>query len=66
MTKAKAVSIDKSKCTRCGLCIEACPVPCIRIDEKTGNTEIFNEKGCLVCRTCEDNCPTKAITVRRF
>ena len=38
--KNNVASIDYSKCTRCGECVEACPVKCIHLQTKTDNIAI--------------------------
>jgi len=46
------------KCTQCGKCVRECPMSAIEI-EKPENT--FHSE-CIVCRTCEEICPEKAVT----
>jgi ferredoxin len=50
------------KCTQCGKCIRKCPMSAIEI-EKPENA--FHSE-CIVCRTCEEICPEKAITFGRL
>jgi NAD-dependent dihydropyrimidine dehydrogenase PreA subunit len=57
------IVIDEASCSGCGLCVEGCFVPCLEMDEEKGMPEVVNQTGCLVCRTCEDVCATKAIAV---
>jgi len=47
-------------CTQCGECITKCPMSAIEI-EIAQNT--FHSE-CIVCRTCEEICPEKAVTFR--
>jgi NAD-dependent dihydropyrimidine dehydrogenase PreA subunit len=57
------IKIDEKKCTGCALCVEGCFVPCLAMDESRKKAVVVDPDGCLVCRTCEDVCPLKAITV---
>ena len=55
ITKA---SIDKEKCTKCGLCKNICPHDAINED-----FEIIKER-CLGCSKCFKECPNKAILMK--
>ena len=57
------IKIDEKKCSGCALCVEGCFVPCLALDEGGKRAVVVDENGCLVCRTCEDVCPRKAIAV---
>jgi len=54
---------DETKCTRCGICLEVCPV--IDLDIKNAQIEIENlingssfiVDRCVTCSTCDLNCP---------
>lgn len=57
-------------CSRCGLCVKACPVECIRIDGAPGNNPasgfphvIAEAKACVACEdlSCMKVCPTGAL-----
>lgn len=54
------IKVDKSKCTLCGNCIDACPVEAMRIE----NEVIVDTARCIGCRMCLVSCPVKAITAR--
>lgn len=54
--------IDEAQCTRCGLCVEACPLPQV-IDLKTLRV---NPKTCQRCLLCYDACPEHAIRVKGY
>ena len=59
-----AFSVNKDRCTRCGLCVSDCPS---RIIEQDGDRRPFvsaeNEEDCLQCQHCLAICPTAAISV---
>jgi ferredoxin len=49
--------IIKDECTKCGDCVEECPVECITEgDEKM----IIDEDECIDCGTCAEVCPVDA------
>jgi len=52
------VSID-SDCTKCGLCIEICPMDNFSITDGT----VQQNHNCTMCYRCINACPEKAITV---
>ncbi len=57
------IVIDKSKCTWCGLCVDACPVACLKFDEVETVVTVNDLENCLVCRNCEDHCAPKCLTI---
>jgi len=58
--------IDETKCDACGICVEACPVDILRMDEKGEKAVIKYPDDCRTCYTCDVNCPTGAIYVHPF
>ncbi|MBN2004837.1 MAG: EFR1 family ferrodoxin [Anaerolineae bacterium] len=56
---SRLFSVDRKKCTACGLCTKQCPTRNITADNDGrpvwGNT-------CIMCVHCEMNCPQEAIT----
>jgi uncharacterized protein (DUF362 family)/Pyruvate/2-oxoacid:ferredoxin oxidoreductase delta subunit len=54
--------IDEASCTRCGICLEACPLPDV-IDLKTLQV---NYKTCQRCLLCYEACPENAISVKGY
>jgi len=59
-------SIDETKCDGCGICIEACPIDTLRMDEKGEKAVIKYPDDCMTCYACELKCPTGAIYVHPF
>jgi len=51
--------VDQEECVKCGLCGEACPVPCI----DWGNTQpaFIRRAECTTCKACIDVCPVSCI-----
>ena len=57
--------INESKCIRCGLCAEICPLGLFRFDKASGNPpEVAFPDECWHCNSCVLDCPKKAITLR--
>src|SRR3989454_3088842 len=54
--------IKEEKCTRCGVCVEACPLPDV-IDLKTLKV---NYGTCQRCLLCYEACPENAISVKGY
>ncbi len=54
--------INEASCTRCGVCVEACPLPDV-IDLKTLKV---NPKTCQRCLLCYEACPENAISVKGY
>lgn len=53
-----SLRIDETRCTGCGLCVEACPTGAIRVMDGVAHIDPALCRGCEVCRTA---CPTGAI-----
>lgn len=56
------LTLDKDKCTGCGMCIVVCPHAVFAINEK--KSEIMDRDACMECGACSQNCPFGAISVR--
>jgi NAD-dependent dihydropyrimidine dehydrogenase PreA subunit len=54
--------INEASCTRCGICVETCPLPNV-IDLKTLQV---NYKTCQRCLLCYEACPENAISVKGY
>ena len=57
-------SIDYEKCSRCGQCVEVCPMDVIR---SLGNlVYIAYQQDCMTCFLCEEACRSDAIYVAPY
>jgi uncharacterized protein (DUF362 family)/Pyruvate/2-oxoacid:ferredoxin oxidoreductase delta subunit len=54
--------IQAEQCTRCGICVEACPLPRV-IDLKTLRVDY---RTCQRCLLCYEACPEHAISVKGY
>jgi uncharacterized protein (DUF362 family)/Pyruvate/2-oxoacid:ferredoxin oxidoreductase delta subunit len=54
--------INEEKCTHCGVCVDACPLPNV-IDLKTLKVD---PKTCQRCLLCYEACPEGAISVKGY
>jgi uncharacterized protein (DUF362 family)/ferredoxin len=54
--------IIEEKCTRCGVCVDACPLPNV-IDLKTLKV---NSRTCERCMLCYEACPEDAMSVKGY
>ncbi|UCG83249.1 MAG: ferredoxin family protein, partial [Dehalococcoidia bacterium] len=52
---------DKKRCNACGVCIEQCPAG--NITEGRGRRPVWG-RSCLLCFTCEIQCPEEAVKWR--
>lgn len=55
-----AAKVDKSTCTGCAACAEACPVEAIKVED---NVAVVDADTCIDCGACAEACPTSSITV---
>jgi len=56
------ITVNKSRCKRCGICIEFCPVKLF--DQEIDGAPIPGRiEKCTGCMLCELRCPDFAITV---
>jgi 2-oxoglutarate ferredoxin oxidoreductase subunit delta len=58
------IKVDYSKCLGeiDKICVEICPVSVFR-DMKLKKPKVENEENCIMCRTCQVNCPSQAIEI---
>lgn len=52
------IQVDLKKCTKCGVCVEVCPIGTIGMDER-GPTAVSPQ--CLACGHCVAICPSAAL-----
>ena len=61
------VTVDYTKCNGDSVCVDVCPVAVFELQEVSGHdgkkSVVINNDACIVCRACEVQCPTQAITV---
>jgi uncharacterized protein (DUF362 family)/NAD-dependent dihydropyrimidine dehydrogenase PreA subunit len=58
--------INKAKCIKCGICVNACPVEGKALNFKERkNPPVYNYGKCIRCFCCQEMCPQKAIYVER-
>ncbi|HMF29801.1 MAG TPA: CoB--CoM heterodisulfide reductase iron-sulfur subunit A family protein [Candidatus Lokiarchaeia archaeon] len=57
----KAV-VDEDRCSRCGLCVDACPYNAIALNDE--GIAVVNEVLCRGCGTCAALCPSVCIDLR--
>ncbi len=57
-------SIDSETCNGCGICVLACPMEVLRLEEGIAKKiRVTDKNQCMVCYNCEKSCPKKAILV---
>ncbi len=62
------VKVDLSKCNGDSICVDVCPVAVFELQELPEHpgekkSVVVDNDACIVCRACEVQCPTQAITV---
>ena len=57
----KNITIDKEKCTHCGLCIEDCVSGCLSFD-CDNFPKMDDEARCIACQHCLSICPVGALS----
>ncbi len=58
------IGIDYEKCSNCGTCLTACPLPGYFYSRKEGEDKVIYDslgKKCLMCGQCISQCPEEAI-----
>ncbi len=56
------ITVDESRCTKCGLCARACPAGIVAMRDGLPATVEKIEKGCITCGHCVAVCPTAALS----
>lgn len=59
--------IDPSKCVKCGICVDHCPVDgkAVNFTEGREKPPVYNYHKCIRCYCCQELCPQKAISVKK-
>jgi len=61
------VVVDMNKCNGDSTCVDICPVAVFELQEvkgqETKKSVVINNDACIICRACEVQCPTQAITI---
>jgi uncharacterized protein (DUF362 family)/NAD-dependent dihydropyrimidine dehydrogenase PreA subunit len=59
-------AIDAARCVRCGICVEACPVPgkALRFQNGRRVPPTYDHPRCIRCYCCQEMCPHQAIETR--
>ncbi len=52
---------DRELCRECGLCVEACPARCLRLE---GGGPVVDRERCIECFCCQEACPHGAVTLK--
>jgi NAD-dependent dihydropyrimidine dehydrogenase PreA subunit len=60
------ISIDPELCTKCGTCVENCPVNIFNQEEEDTIPCIKNPENCVLCGECVSNCPANAVKHEEF
>ncbi len=64
--EAITATIDKEKCTACGVCEKVCPYGAIKFDRERKTPAEVIEAMCAGCGTCAAECRFNAISIRHF
>jgi uncharacterized protein (DUF362 family)/Pyruvate/2-oxoacid:ferredoxin oxidoreductase delta subunit len=57
---------NEELCTRCGICMDSCPVTAISWKKSTGSGNLeFDYEKCLSCLCCHEVCTSSAIELQR-
>ncbi len=59
-------AIDPGRCTRCGLCVQVCPVKPKAVAFRAGLNvpPVYDYHLCIRCYCCQELCPERAISLR--
>lgn len=58
------IIVDYAKCVGDPnrICVEICPVSVFLV-KKSEKPKVVNEENCIMCRSCQVNCPGQAIRI---
>ena len=56
--------IDPLKCSKCGICVAACPVKPKALTQEKGKVPVHDYNLCIRCYCCQESCPEGAIDIR--
>jgi NAD-dependent dihydropyrimidine dehydrogenase PreA subunit len=62
MNSTMSVEIDMEQCNGCGICVEICPLDCLRMNVNKKAFMKYDE--CWYCGSCTLECPKDAIILR--
>lgn len=70
MKEKKKPLIDPHTCAGCSVCVENCPMECLKIEDAKYHGDIHTiaylekEEACIGCGICSKVCPIRAITMK--
>lgn len=70
--KRKQPVIDKKECAGCSVCVENCPIECLRIEAPKFRgdihtiAELYEPDRCTGCGICAKQCPIRAVTMKEI
>jgi NAD-dependent dihydropyrimidine dehydrogenase PreA subunit len=58
------IVVDYAKCVGDPdrICVEICPLS-VFVNDRAGKPKVVKEENCIMCRSCEVNCPGQAIRI---
>jgi 2-oxoglutarate ferredoxin oxidoreductase subunit delta len=63
LAKRFSVTVNKSWCKGCSLCVGICPKKVLELDDHV-KSEPARPNDCIGCHQCDNVCPDFAITVK--
>lgn len=70
MSEKKKPFIDADACAGCSVCVENCPMDCLKIEGPKYHGDIHTiaylakKELCIGCGICANSCPIRAITMK--